>query len=538
MIQLSQMMRYLLSSRVKTCARTVVVLFALSAFISCQNKTSEPTYVIGVSQDNSDVWHDKMRDEISQEAVLHPELTLVMKNALGDSKLQCEQIDSLVNMGVDLLVVGVENPMDIMEHTNAAFDKGIPIVINSRHPKLDKYTSYVGTDNDAVGQLMAEYLIEHARRMGRTTQQPLQVIEIIGKIGIPAVSERYVSLRKNLMSKHEVQIVATACGNWDYERAYMLVDSLLTLHPETDVIITQNDVMALGAYAAGQHFDPERNFHILGVDALSGPGSGVEAIIEGKIEASITNVSRGDLIVETAGNILHHQPYHHDNSLMPVLVDQSSTKLMMRMAQEMNNESKVIQTLQLKVDGLWGQSAKLRNTNMLLTFLLVLLVLAVLSAIIIYRYRARMLREREQNARVVATQKQQLEQIAAELERVKQSQTMDEQFLAQLQAEIEKHLDDSNYSVDELGAALGVSRAQLFRKVKALTGVTPLMLLKQVRLRKARQLLTSTDMTTQQVAFAVGYTLASYFAKSYKEFFGILPSEERKTNKREKSHKE
>lgn len=534
MIQLSQMRIRNFYRIIKQMVWTFLCYLCITTFCSCHNNNAERTFIVGVSQDNSDVWHDKMRDEISQEAVLHPELKLVMKNAYGDSRLQCAQIDSFIAQNVDLLIIGVEDPMSIVKSTDAAFDKGIPIVINSHNSKLNKYTAYVGTDNYAVGELMAQYLIELAESLGKTNKSPLNVIEILGKIGVPAVSERYVSLRENLQSSHEVQIVATAYGNWDYNLTYALVDSLLHIHPETDVIVTQNDVMALGAYEAGQKFNPEKNFHILGIDALSGPGSGVEAIIEGKMEASITNVSRGDLIVQTACNILNHQPYHHNNSLQPVLVDQSSTKLMMRMAQEMNNESKVIQTLQMKVDRLWSQTTELKNTNLLLTFCLCLLILAVVGGVFIYRYRSRLIREREQNAQVVANQKRQLEQISAELERVKQSQSLDEQFMAQLEQEFEKHLDDSDYTVDELAEAMGVSRAQLFRRVKTLTGVTPLVLLKQIRLRRARQLLKSTDMTTQQVAFAVGYSLASYFAKCYKDFFGILPSEERKQNAEDK----
>ncbi|MBR1808163.1 MAG: substrate-binding domain-containing protein [Paludibacteraceae bacterium] len=498
--------------------------------VACTHKQSDRGYMIGVSQDNSDAWHDKMRDEIVHEAVLHPELKLVMSNAYGQKDRQAGQIDSLVDAGVDLLIVCVEDPISVKDATDRAYDSGIPVVINARSNRLTKYTAYVGTDNYAVGELMAEYVLELAEKEKRNAKNPLGVLEVLGKIGAPAVSERYVGLRDSLKGKDEVKIVCSVCGDWEYDKTYMLVDSVLKVRQDVDVIVTQNDVMAMGASAAGKANNPDKDFHVLGVDALSGAGNGIEAVLDGRIAASITNVSRGDLLVQTACDILYGEPYNKDNSLQPVLVDQSSPRLVMRMTQEMNYESKVIKTLQMKVDRFLDETTDLKNTNIVLSFSLILFAIFVIFSVIAYRYRMQVKRDQEQNAQLMATQQEQLEKITAELERVRTSQSVDEEFLNKLRDEIEAHLDDSEYSVEMLAETMAVSRAQLFRRVKSLTGVTPLVMLKQIRLRKARQLLQYTDMNVQQVAYSVGYTLPSYFASNYKEMFGVLPSEERRAN--------
>ena len=70
---------------------------------------------------------------------------------------------------------------------------------------------------------------------------------------------------------------------------------------------------------------------------------------------------------------------------------------------------------------------------------------------------------------------------------------------------------------------LGISRAQLFRKVKSKTGVTLVDLIRQIRLQKAKQMLQHTDLSVSQVAYSVGFSSASYFAKWYKDFFGFAP---------------
>ena len=157
-------------------------------------------------------------------------------------------------------------------------------------------------------------------------------------------------------------------------------------------------------------------------------------------------------------------------------------------------------------------------------FLAILIIL--LGLIYEYRYRRRIRAEREQQARLVAKQQQQLEHMTVELEQTKVSQSQDELFMQRLQDLIEKHINNSNLSIEMISEKIGVSRTQLFRKTKALTGVSPIELIRHVRLRKAQQLLRKSNATIQEIAYEVGFTSASYFAKCYKEFFGINPSAE------------
>lgn len=504
----------------------VVVALAIGIFYGCREWQKEDTFVVGVSIDFDDVWHNKMIDEIEQEAVLHPELSLRLLNACGDYALQEKQIIALADKGADLLIVGTGDPMYVREALDYVAAKGVPVVINSHNPQVDEYTVYVGTDNYAAGLMMGQYLAEHAKQAGRTAQHPLRAIEVVGVMGTPAVDERYNGLREYLEGHKEVDITAVAQADWKYEKARYLTDSLLQVLPDIDIIVAQSDIMAFGAYEAGRARFSEKDFHILGVDALSGKGSGVEAILEGKIEASITNVSRGDLMVQTACDILHGKPFVRDMFLQPVLVDQSSKRLMMRMSEELNNESKVIQTLQLRMDNLWGEADALKNTNAVLIFCLLLLVLLTGVVIFLCRYRLRMHQERAQNAIVLERQQRQLDKISAELCQVKATQTQDEKFINNLQEFINKHLSDPELSIEMLSGELGLSRAQLFRKVKAKLGVSPVDLIRQIRMQKAQQMFRRTDLSVSEVAYSVGFSSSSYFSKCYKDYFGVAPKQQ------------
>lgn len=509
----------------------VVVALAIGIFYGCREWQKEDTFVVGVSIDFDDVWHNKMIDEIEQEAVLHPELSLRLLNACGDYALQEKQIIALADKGADLLIVGTGDPMYVREALDYVAAKGVPVVINSHNPQVDEYTAYVGTDNYAAGLMMGQYLAEHAKQAGRTAQHPLRAIEVVGVMGTPAVDERYNGLREYLEGHKEVDIIAVAQADWKYEKARYLTDSLLQVLPDIDIIVAQSDIMAFGAYEAGKARFPEKDFHILGVDALSGKGSGVEAILEGKIEASITNVSRGDLMVQTACDILHGKPFVRDMFLQPVLVDQSSKRLMMRMSEELNNESKVIQTLQLRMDNLWGEADTLKNTNAVLIFCLLLLILLTGVVIFLCRYRLRIHQERAQNAIVLERQQRQLDKISAELCQVKATQTQDEKFINNLQEFINKHLSDPELSIEMLSGELGLSRAQLFRKVKAKLGVSPVDLIRQIRMQKAQQMFRRTDLSVSEVAYSVGFSSSSYFSKCYKDYFGVAPKQQLRQDK-------
>ena len=501
----------------------LLVLCFVLPLASCHRADPQAHYTIGVSIDFDDVWHNKMLDEIEQESVLHPEVELQIRNAQGDYALQCAQIDSLLSQGVDILLIGIGDPIYIREALLSAKEKGIPVVINAINPKVDDYTAYVGTDNYAAGVIMAQYLTEHAEKASCDSLHPLRAVEIVGVTGSPAVDQRYQGLHDHIRGISSVRITHTIEGNWDYRRTYTLIDSLLSHTGDIDVIVAQSDIMAFAAHDACLAHYPHRNFHILGVDALSGPDSGIEAILEGKIEASITNVSRGDLMVQTACHILHGEPYTRDTYLQPVLVDQSSKRLMMRMSEELNNEMKVIKTLQMRIDGLWGQANTLKSTNLTLIFCMVLVVLLSAVVIFLYRFRMKMHKERSEHAIELERQQQRLEQMSAELSRVKEVQNREEKFMQDLQNIIEKNLDDPELSIEMLASKLGISRAQLFRKVKSKTGVTPVDLIRQIRLQKAKQMLQHTDLSVSQVAYSVGFSSASYFAKCYKDFFGVAP---------------
>jgi DNA-binding response OmpR family regulator/nitrogen-specific signal transduction histidine kinase len=102
---------------------------------------------------------------------------------------------------------------------------------------------------------------------------------------------------------------------------------------------------------------------------------------------------------------------------------------------------------------------------------------------------------------------------------------VDEQFLVQLRETVAARLSDPNFSATDLERALGMSHAQLFRKMKALLGYSANTLIRKMRIRKAQELLGKQEMSIAEVAYAVGFKEPAYFSKVFKDETGVAPGE-------------
>ncbi len=108
---------------------------------------------------------------------------------------------------------------------------------------------------------------------------------------------------------------------------------------------------------------------------------------------------------------------------------------------------------------------------------------------------------------------------------LKDDTTQEDEFLKKVRLHLEANIDQENYGIVQICHALHISRTQLHRKIKALTGESTSHFLRKIRLYKAKELLTSTDLNVSQVAYEVGFRHPNNFSNAYFEEFGIRPSE-------------
>ncbi|MBD0833392.1 hybrid sensor histidine kinase/response regulator transcription factor [Aestuariibaculum sediminum] len=108
----------------------------------------------------------------------------------------------------------------------------------------------------------------------------------------------------------------------------------------------------------------------------------------------------------------------------------------------------------------------------------------------------------------------------------------DEEIMKKVMHSIEKNIDNNNFTVEELGAIVGINRTTFGNKIKSLTGFTPVEFIKDVRLKRAEQLIVNTQLLIKEIASMSGFVDMKYFGKSFKKKYGVTPMEYRKQKNR------
>lgn len=102
---------------------------------------------------------------------------------------------------------------------------------------------------------------------------------------------------------------------------------------------------------------------------------------------------------------------------------------------------------------------------------------------------------------------------------------MDKSFVKKFRQLLHDNYTESELNVEELGREMGLSRSQLYRKIKALTNYSPNELLRMVRLQKSLELINTSELSVSEIAYRVGFTSPSYFAKCFKDYYDKSPTD-------------
>ena len=237
-------------------------------------------------------------------------------------------------------------------------------------------------------------------------------------------------------------------------------------------------------------------------------------------------------------DILEGKPYEKETNLISALVTQENARVLLMESEEIMRQASQLDLLHSKADSYLHKLGTQRVINWLaIAFIILLVVLLVLF----YLYHLRKIAL--QHERVVNTlwnmpepevtpENSEESEIPAASEESADAEDVEpaavSHFITCFKEVVERRLDDSNVSVEDLAADMNLSRVQLYRKVKAVTGSSPVELLRTARLNRAYQLLITTDKSVSEIAYDVGFTAPSYFTKCFKETYGMLPGDARK----------
>lgn len=123
-----------------------------------------------------------------------------------------------------------------------------------------------------------------------------------------------------------------------------------------------------------------------------------------------------------------------------------------------------------------------------------------------------------------------IEKRNTKMKKLHQAEPLPSNFLERITIIITKNLHDEKFGVDQLQKELLISYPHMYRKIKGLTGCTPSLYIRQLRLERAAYFLQQSDMQIRQIAFKVGFNTPNYFTSCFLEYFGCTPSTYRKNN--------
>ena len=289
------------------------VLFSLAA---CHQ---EKEFTIGVSQCSEDLWRDEINKELRMEAMLRQDIDLVIKSVKDDSRQQIADIQSLIDEGVDLLVVSPNESEALTPVISEAYRSGIPVILFDRKIQTDDYSAFIGANNYRLAYQLGVYLAERLNHSGN-------VVIIRGLLGSTADTERYEGFMDGISQYPDIKVVAERPANYFRNVANSemgrIIDSIGI--SGIDAVFAMNDQMAAGADDAIEAYNPSKKPFIVGIDGLSVPGGGLDYIGQGKIDASFIYPTGGDKIMDVAWRILNGLPYEKENQLNSGVIDRSN----------------------------------------------------------------------------------------------------------------------------------------------------------------------------------------------------------------------
>lgn len=296
-----------------------VIILVLAAICSC---TPAANYVIGVSQCSEDLWRDEVNKELRMEAMLKQDIELTIKSVQDDSERQIDDIEQFIADGVDLIVVSPNESSSLTPVISKAYNSGIPVILFDRKTDNGDYTAFIGANNYRLAYQLGTYLAQQLNYSGN-------VVIIRGLLGSTADSERYEGFMDAMKLYPGIRIAAERHANYFRNEANSkmgeIIDSLGT--SGIDAVFAMNDQMAAGADDAIRAYNSSKRPFIIGIDGLSVPGGGLDAIGNGKIDASFIYPTGGDRIMDVAYRILKNMPFERENTLNSGVIDRTNYKI-------------------------------------------------------------------------------------------------------------------------------------------------------------------------------------------------------------------
>ena len=341
----------------------LLVWLTLIVLCGCTSSGKQKKHVIGLSQCMlDDAWRQAMINDMRIEASIYDDVEIIIKDAQNNNETQIQQIRDLIRQKVDVLIISPYQSEPITAVAEEAYRAGIPTIITDRKVNTDQYTSFVGANNYeiglAAGNYAANYLPPNAI-----------ILEIWGLTQTSPAQERHKGFVDALREREDLSFRKIE-GQWLVDTARMELQKLE--HPEQiDFVYAHNDMMAIAAREYFMAWDSirGRELRIIGVDAVA--GAGLEAVEDGRINASFLYPTGGEQVIRTAMRIIQGEPVDKFIPLRTAPVDHQSARTLLLQADQLQKYRQRIEAQRSRIDGLSDRFYFLRNSLGVISLLMI-----------------------------------------------------------------------------------------------------------------------------------------------------------------------
>ena len=341
----------------------LLVWLTLIVLCGCTSSGKQKKHVIGLSQCMlDDAWRQAMINDMRIEASNYDDVEIIIKDAQNNNETQIQQIRDLIRQKVDVLIISPYQSEPITAVAEEAYRAGIPTIITDRKVNTDQYTSFVGANNYeiglAAGNYAAHYLPPNAI-----------ILEIWGLTQTSPAQERHKGFVDALREREDLSFRKIE-GQWLVDTARMELRKLE--HPEQiDFVYAHNDMMAIAAREYFMAWDSirGRDLRIIGVDAVA--GAGLEAVEDGRINASFLYPTGGEQVIRTAMRIIQGEPVDKFIPLRTAPVDHQSARTLLLQADQLQKYRQRIEAQRSRIDGLSDRFYFLRNSLGVISLLMI-----------------------------------------------------------------------------------------------------------------------------------------------------------------------
>jgi ribose transport system substrate-binding protein len=275
---------------------------------------------IGFSQvTTTEPWRVEFNKEMRAEAARHPELDLNIADGQDRTDKQVSDVEAFIRQHVDLIMISPKESAGLSGVVDEAAAAGIPVIVLDRRVTTDRFTQFIGADNEKIGEMAGDYARD---QLGGKGHAKGNIVELWGGMASSPAQDRHKGFVAGFGNEPGVTKVVEQDGDWKQDRAYNIMAAELKAHTKIDLVYAHNDPMAYGAWLAARDNGNANSIKFIGIDGL--PDLGAQWVKQGALTATVLYPPPGAEAIRQAVLILHHKSVPNEINLPTELIDAHS----------------------------------------------------------------------------------------------------------------------------------------------------------------------------------------------------------------------